>query len=764
MATLSETIEEMKEALLSDMEKQDDEEEDEDGVDGDMDDMSIDEDDNNIADGRNDKEAAEREMIETVRRSYIGPKTRYNYHGATTRFVVWLFENGHQNLLDTKLLDALKKEAEKSISDLHKPALEYISKATHDYHPIDLTTLTEDHFLSFLLSRTPTGKFLSKSTYGTYRSGLLDLFRSCGIDQSNSFKRDLEQSFAGLKRMAQVAKGKSGIKLGQGKLPMSFLLYQKLCSWMIADGSKEALFCWCFLTITWNLVCRSKNTISIHRNHISWENDSLTIQFAHTKTDITGNSETFKRHIYANPEFPSICPILALSAYFATTPCRGEGLLFDGSNQYERFRKNLQGLVKKHQDEISQMGIDYKEIGVHSIRKGAATYACNGSTCGPSIGALCNRAGWTMGTVKDTYLRYEAAQDQFVGRVVAGLDVNSHKFSVSPPFFLSTETDFALVKADIGDLFPFPVMTNYMQLLTFCLASLIHSKNMLMECLGHKSPLRSTICLVTDGLRSTVCPVVTKYAHNEMEMGFRLTGIPPHALLLAKIDEYQQRNIALAQSQKEFFTTMVQTIIDSFRAELNARSIGGGQVTMNHFREILKPLENKLEEFIQAHPSSQPLAPERHELPVQNSTVHRHRLYVWRNGQMRRLPQGYLINRKLTLFAAWKLWFYGDAEAPPFRYVESKDLSENCIKKGRQRPRRGAEVRALNNLRFVCERLNEAAELGNRTPSMSELVTLYNSDRVKAVLPPIQTQHNRLRRADELNWGYACTVMKNEMG
>ncbi len=85
------------------------------------------------------------------------------------------------------------------------------------------------------------------------------------------------------------------------------------------------------------------------------------------------------------------------------------------------------------------LGIDPNDIGVHSIRKGAATYACSGSTSGPSIAAVCNRAGWTMGKVKDTYIRYEAAQDQFVGRIVAGLNINSRSFAVSPPFFLSSD-------------------------------------------------------------------------------------------------------------------------------------------------------------------------------------------------------------------------------------------------------------------------------------------------------------------------------------
>ncbi len=40
-----------------------------------------------------------------------------------------------------------------------------------------------------------------------------------------------------------------------------------------------------------------------------------------------------------------------------------------------------------------------------------------------------------MGSVKERYLQYEKAGDQYLGRVVSGLDVNSIDFAVSPPFF-----------------------------------------------------------------------------------------------------------------------------------------------------------------------------------------------------------------------------------------------------------------------------------------------------------------------------------------
>ena len=44
-----------------------------------------------------------------------------------------------------------------------------------------------------------------------------------------------------------------------------------------------------------------------------------------------------------------------------------------------------------------------------------------GTTAAPHIAAVYNRAGWTMGKVKDTYIQYAAAGDQHVGRVVSGL-------------------------------------------------------------------------------------------------------------------------------------------------------------------------------------------------------------------------------------------------------------------------------------------------------------------------------------------------------
>ena len=46
-----------------------------------------------------------------------------------------------------------------------------------------------------------------------------------------------------------------------------------------------------------------------------------------------------------------------------------------------------------------------------------------------------------MGLIKECYLQYEKAGDQYLGRVVSGLDVNDISFAISPPFFGNADGD-----------------------------------------------------------------------------------------------------------------------------------------------------------------------------------------------------------------------------------------------------------------------------------------------------------------------------------
>ncbi|KAG6942611.1 hypothetical protein JG687_00018966 [Phytophthora cactorum] len=113
--------------------------------------------------------------------------------------------------------------------------------------------------------------------------------------------------------------------------------------------------------------------------------------------------------------------------YLVSNPTLKAGKHFPGSNQNSRFCKALGKLLENITGE--------KVYARHSIRKGVATYASSSSTRGPSIVRVCVRCGWSLGGVQDRYFRYEAAGDQYLGRVVAGLPRNSAEFAVLPPHF-----------------------------------------------------------------------------------------------------------------------------------------------------------------------------------------------------------------------------------------------------------------------------------------------------------------------------------------
>ena len=155
-------------------------------------------------------------------------------------------------------------------------------------------------------------------------------------------------------------------------------------------------------------MCRASNAFGIRYSHMRWMDDSLCIYFAHSKTDQLGERPRDPRHVYPNPLKPSICPILALGLYFvAASFDRGSNSLFPGSNQYDRYRKSLSRLTNTPNvaSVLAANGLKPDDIGSHSGRKGAATYASSGSTCAPSSVAIHLRAGWARGGVQDTYLR-----------------------------------------------------------------------------------------------------------------------------------------------------------------------------------------------------------------------------------------------------------------------------------------------------------------------------------------------------------------------
>ena len=126
-------------------------------------------------------------------------------------------------------------------------------------------------------------KPFSMSTYHTKRSALFHLFRSYKFKQSDEFLNELTTLFKGLKIKSAVKQQNGNGRIQVGKSPLSFAMYRKINEYMLKENTSESVFGRTFLCLTWNLICRSANTVSIHLHHLEWMDDCLSIYFAHMK-------------------------------------------------------------------------------------------------------------------------------------------------------------------------------------------------------------------------------------------------------------------------------------------------------------------------------------------------------------------------------------------------------------------------------------------------------------------------------------------------
>ena len=78
--------------------------------------------------------------------------------------------------------------------------------------------------------------------------------------------------------------------------------------------SSESIFL-AFLLITWNLICISDNTVTIHLHRLQWHDDCLLLFFAYMKNDQTGPRKRHPQHVCANPIHYKLCPELVLAVY-----------------------------------------------------------------------------------------------------------------------------------------------------------------------------------------------------------------------------------------------------------------------------------------------------------------------------------------------------------------------------------------------------------------------------------------------------------------
>lgn len=339
--------------------------------------------------------------LESLRMKNVEEGSRNGYARSTAHFIIWLDKNKPEIINDSIRQQGQPLTWSYVRSLLKNPVV--------SLPPIHFDRLSHLHFLEWVTGlKKIDGGELGFSSLNGHKSSLKNLFRDYKVPVPLEFDSELSVFYAAIRREKAKAAASGSESTKVGKDPLRFGLYQALTQLLLKQSDKKFQFAQTFLVLSWNLMCRSKNTVNICDSHIAWAEDALTIMFAHQKNDQNGMRKD-PRHIYANPFMPHICPILSLALFLAVTPLsRDSHKLFAGEKQYDRYRKIMKAFydLDDVRDVIINFGICPLDLGTHSSRKGACTYCTSGSVSGPGSVPVHIRAGWALPGVQDTYYKY----------------------------------------------------------------------------------------------------------------------------------------------------------------------------------------------------------------------------------------------------------------------------------------------------------------------------------------------------------------------
>ena len=327
-----------------------------------------------IGNGTNDEEGQRQTTaVKQIMAQCVAKQSSGKYAGQNAGFAMYCFDSVElrNNLLEPWFIEGIS-DIER-LADRKRYAKDCcLNSSTEDGNcPLILSNLTFAQFSNYLSTRKRCkGKnrgevmALSNASYEQSQSALKHLFRMSKYTMSSYFAEQLKQFTQGIRRTVADKKKEQGDNLMIGKKKMDFKVYEQMCKLFLGEEGEEFIFARCFLTLEWNLMARLENVVHAHMFHVTWDNDSLVFRFVKSKGDQTGRNRDQAWHVYANPNNPAVCPVLAMACYIfanpgifgvdstdsASEPNNHNGRLFPGSYQYDRFMDCMHRIIAKHHE------------------------------------------------------------------------------------------------------------------------------------------------------------------------------------------------------------------------------------------------------------------------------------------------------------------------------------------------------------------------------------------------------------------------------
>ena len=198
-----------------------------------------------------------------------------------------------------------------------------------------------------------------------------------------------------------------------------------------------------------------------------------------------------------------------------------------------------------------------------------------------------------MGNVKDRYIHYEKAGDQFTGRSVTGISSVTKEFTISPVYQDYTDCGEEGKNYVIQTITDLDVNADHIEppmfeLLQYLFASLCYHYNFLRENICTTSKLNASP--LYNSIESfeylTAARVVFPWDITSYTPHF--TGIPPHIIILSDFEKLQIQ----FKQQEERFVNSVKQILDE-------RSAVTVEYQTSKFLEEIKNILNEKTEMFQ---------------------------------------------------------------------------------------------------------------------------------------------------------------------
>jgi hypothetical protein len=275
--------------------------------------------------------------------------------------------------------------------------------------------------------------------------------------------------------------------------------------------------------------------------------------------------------------------------------------------------------------------------------------------------------------VAERYIKFDQAQDRYIGRLLAGLPVLEVEFAILPAHF----PPGSLIAGDLERCFPgVAQMSSIRAILTFCLAAVIHHREQLLELLPRDHELRFSPPFTDNAFYNRLKAAVVV---GPSPMLKKPSGLPPHVLMLGKFD-LLQRGIS----------TLKKTIGEDLIARLRAEGAAASHITPDtigqHVRaSVAASVKDIMAPYlpgIEAATLVAKLAPGIAAAEQANSdAMHAYK----RHYGFSCFPPSFVELPSCSVLQGWHLWLAGHpAEGwPPFRLLIPDDFKKGSS--GRKR-------------------------------------------------------------------------------